>query len=208
MALGLQTYSSSIFEYDPGYPAIESYAPSSSGGAFPTTRFTFPAITRQTSIALSPRAPTPRESCALPLLAVVHTPFFPASPDFGFWKPWRMIVQTPQPGTEPQRLEEPWEPREQASVVQWKRRSSLPSAAQREAVAVAVARILMVSRQSSKRWIVRRVLLTFKIRSIVKIGWSLFCQLDLNIISTIFRPESSSPSSDTIQIKPNKNNLH
>ncbi|MFS7993878.1 hypothetical protein Hanom_Chr12g01099251 [Helianthus anomalus] len=110
-----------------------------------------------------------------------------------------MTVQTPQPGMEPHKLDDPCEPRGQPSVVQWKRRSSLPSAAQR--VAVAVARVLTASRYSSKRWMVRRVLLIFRIRSMVKIGWSLFCQLDLNIISTMFRPESSSPSSDTM--KPN-----
>ncbi|MFS8006705.1 hypothetical protein Hanom_Chr14g01252341 [Helianthus anomalus] len=107
-----------------------------------------------------------------------------------------MTVHTPQPGTAEQRVVEFREPSEQEMVVQWKRRSSLPSAAHREAVAV--ARVLTASRQSSKRWMVRRVLWTFNIRSIVKIGWSFLSQLDLNIISTMFRPESSGPSSDTV----------
>ncbi|GJZ45241.1 hypothetical protein Tco_0592837 [Tanacetum coccineum] len=144
-------------------------------------------------MALTPRATPTSASCARPLLAVVHTPFRPPSPV----KPWRMTVQTPQPGTEEHKVDEEFKPSEQVTVVQWKRRSSLPSAAQRVAVDASVAWILTVSRQSSKRWIVRRVLLTFKMRSIVKIGWFLFCQLDLNIISTMFRPESSGPSSDT-----------
>lgn len=109
------------------------------------------------------------------------------------------MVQTPQPGTEPQRLEEARAPREQVRVVQWNLSSSFPSAAHLGFFFVLLFALnFTISLQSSKRWIVLCVFSTFSIRSILHIGLSFFSQLDLNIISTIFLPESSGPSSDTI----------
>lgn len=109
-----------------------------------------------------------------------------------------MMVQTPQPGTEPQRLEEPRAPSEQVKVVQWNLRSSFPSAAHLGFFFVLLLAFnLTISLQSSNRWMVLCVLCTFNIRSILHIGLSFFSQLDLNIISTMFLPESSGPSSDT-----------
>lgn len=110
-----------------------------------------------------------------------------------------MTVQTPQPGTEPHKLDEPCAPSEHVRVVQLKRSNSLPSAAHLGSRLVFVlARNLTASRQSSNFWMVRLVLWTFRIRSIMQIGLSFFSQLDLKIISTMFRPESSGPSSETV----------
>lgn len=111
------------------------------------------------------------------------------------------MVQTPHPGTDPQRLDEPRAPRVQPRLVQWNRKSSLPSAAHLGFFLVLVsARFFTASLQSSNRWIVFWVLWTFNIRSILQMGLSFFSQLDLKIISTMFRPESSGPSSDTVPI--------
>jgi hypothetical protein len=108
-------------------------------------------------------------------------------------------VQTPQPGTAAHKAEEPRAPSGQDKVVLWNRRSSLPSAAQRGFFLVGLdARDFTESLHSSNRWIVRWVLWTFNIRSILHIGDSLFNQLDLKMISTMFRPESSGPSSETV----------
>uniref|UniRef100_A0A7C9APL8 Uncharacterized protein n=1 Tax=Opuntia streptacantha TaxID=393608 RepID=A0A7C9APL8_OPUST len=108
------------------------------------------------------------------------------------------MVQTPQPGTELHRLEEPRAPREHVKVVQWNLSSSLPSAAHLGFFLVLLlARSLTKSLQSSNRWMVFCVLWTFNIRSILHIVRSFFNQLDLNIISTMLRPESSGPSSET-----------
>lgn len=209
IAFGLKTTSSSRFEQIPAYPATESYDAtdtcSSSDGASSTTRFTLPAITRHTSIALRVASPHTTESWALPLLAVVLTPFaFPWSPlpppQLPPWKPCLMMVQTPQlPCTEAQREEEPRAPSAHVKVVQWNRKSSLPSAAHLGFFLVLPsARFFTVSLHSSNRWMVRWVLCTFSIRSILHIGLSFFNQLDLKIISTMFRPESSGPSSETV----------
>jgi hypothetical protein len=65
------------------------------------------------------------------------------------------------------------------------------------------ARVFTASLQSANRWIVRCVLWTFNIRSILQIGLSFLSQLDLKMISTIFRPESSGPSSDTADMAKN-----
>jgi len=114
------------------------------------------------------------------------------------------MVQTPQTGIEPHKLEEPSEPREQVKVVQWNLNSSLPSAAHLGFFLVLLsARVFTASLQSSNRWIVRCVLWTFNIRSILQIGLSFLSQLDLKMISTIFRPESSGPSSDTADMAKN-----
>lgn len=107
-----------------------------------------------------------------------------------------IIVQTPQEGTELQRLEEARAPSEQLRVVQWNLSNSFPSAAH---LGFFFALNFTISLQSSNRWIVLCVLWTFNIRSILHIGLSFFNQLDLNIISTMFLPESSGPSSDTIK---------
>ena len=160
-------------------------------------RFTLPAITRHTNMALRSSVHG-RQSWARPLLSVVRTPF--ASPALP-WNPCLMMVHTPQPGTEPHRLEEPREPRAQVKVVQWNRSSSFPSAAQRGFFLVLLfARTFTASRHSSNRWMVLWVLWTFSIRSILQIGLSFFNQLDLKMISTMFRPESSGPSSETVPL--------
>lgn len=141
-----------------------------------------------------------KESWALPLLAVVRTPLLspPALP----WNPCLTIVHTPQPGTEPHKLDAPRAPSAHDMVVQWNRNSSFPSAAHLGFFLVLLsARVFTASRQSSNRWMVRCVLWTFRIRSILKIGLSFLSQLDLKIISTMFRPESSGPSSDTVGIQ-------
>jgi len=133
------------------------------------------------------------ESWALPLLAVVRTPLHSLP-----WNPCLIMVHIPQPGIEPHKVDEPREPREQVSVVQWNLKSSLPSAAHLGFFLVLLsARAFTASLQSSNRWIVRCVLLTFNILSILQHGLSFLTQLDLKMISTIFRPESSGPSSDT-----------
>lgn len=109
-----------------------------------------------------------------------------------------MIVQTPQPGPVAHRAEDSRAPSVHVKVVQWNRRSSLPSAAHLGFFFVLfTARDFTASLHSSNRWIVRWVLWTFNIRSILHIGVSFFNQLDLKIISTMFRPESSGPSSET-----------
>ena len=142
------------------------------------------------------------EACALPLLAVVRTPLH--STDLP-WNPCLMMLQTPHPGIEPQRLDEPRAPSVQVKVVQWNLKSSLPSAAHLGFFLLLLsARVFTASRQSSNRWIVRCVFWTFNIRSIWQIGLSFLSQLDLKIISTMFRPESSGPSSDTVAIKKQK----
>lgn len=134
-----------------------------------------------------------KESWALPLLAVVRTPLHSLP-----WKPCLMMVHTLQPGTEPHKVDEPHEPRLHDRVLQWKRRSSFPSAAHLGFFLVLLsARVLTASRQSSNRWIVRWVLWIFNIRSILHIGLSFLSQLDLKIISTMLRLESSGPSSET-----------
>uniref|UniRef100_A0A2P2IR80 Uncharacterized protein LOC107435832 n=1 Tax=Rhizophora mucronata TaxID=61149 RepID=A0A2P2IR80_RHIMU len=108
------------------------------------------------------------------------------------------MVHTPQPGIERHKLDEPRAPSEHAKVVQWNRKSSLPSAAHLGFFLVLFsARVFTASLQSSNLWIVRCVLWTFSIRSIMKMVLSFLSQLDLNIISTMFLPESSGPSSDT-----------
>jgi hypothetical protein len=109
-----------------------------------------------------------------------------------------MVVHTPHPGTEPHKLEEPRAPSVHEMLVQWNRSSSFPSAAHLGFFRVLFsARFFTASRQSSNRWIVRCVFWTFSIRSILQMGLSFFNQLDLKIISTMLRPESSTPSSDT-----------
>lgn len=207
IAFGLKMINSSRFEYIPECRETESYDAaadkfSSSTGTGTAAvssaiRFTLPAMTRHTNIASRRPSPHSKESWALPLLAVVRTP---AVPPGLHWNPWRMTLQTPQPGMEPHKPVEPREPRSHNKALQWKRNSSLPSAAQRGFFLVlASARVLTASRQSSKRWMVRWVLWTFNIRWILQMGRSFFSQLDLKIISTIFRPESSGPNSETIK---------
>lgn len=111
-----------------------------------------------------------------------------------------MTVHTPQLGSEPHKLDEPRAPSEHVRVVQWNLSSSFPSAAHLGFFLVLLfARIFTASLQSSNRWIVRCVLWTFSIRSMLQIGLSFLSQLDLKIISTILRLESSGPSSDTVR---------
>lgn len=110
-----------------------------------------------------------------------------------------MILQILQLGIELQRLEEPLRPMEQTKVVQWKRRSSLPSATQRGCFFWSlVALVLMESLYSSNLDIVLGVLWTLRMRSILQTGACFFSQLDWNMISTMFLLVSSGPSSDTV----------
>lgn len=197
---------SSRLEYIPACRETESYEAAAidrfsssvavAVAASSEIRFTLPAITRQTNIARRLPSPHSNESWALPLLAVVRTP---GGPPGLHWNPWRITLQTPQPGIEPHKPVEPREPRSHHKALQWNRNSSLPSAAHRGFFLVLPsARVFTASRQSSNRWMVRWVLWTFNIRSILQIGRSFFSQLDLKIISTMFRPESSGPNSETI----------
>ena len=70
-----------------------------------------------------------------------------------------IIVQTPQEGTELQRLEEPRAPSEQLRVVQWNLSNSFPSAAHLGFFFVLLFALnFTISLQSSNRWIVLGVL--------------------------------------------------
>ena len=129
-------------------------------------------------------------------MAVVRIPF-PGTPPATL-KPFLMIPQMLQFGIELQRLEEPLRPMEQTKVVQWKRRSSLPSATQRGCFFGSfVAFVLMESLYSSNLDMVLGVLWTLRMRSILQTGACFFSQLDWNMISTMFLLVSSGPSSDT-----------
>lgn len=141
------------------HPATESYnvptidvaASSSAGGTSSATRFTLPAITRHTSIALCPSVQPMRESWATPLLAVVRTPLHSLP-----WNPCLMMVHTPQSGIELHKLDDPRAPRAHVRLVQWNRSNSFPSAAHLGFFLVLFnARVLTTSLQSSNRWIVR-----------------------------------------------------
>lgn len=113
-------------------------------------------------------------------------------------KPFLMILQTEQVGIELHKLDEEFRPSEHIKVVQWKRRSSLPSARQRGCfLASLVALILMLSLYSSNFEIVFGVFWTFNMRSILQTGACFFSQLDWNMISTMFLLVSSGPNSDT-----------
>lgn len=195
MALGFITNISSRF----ASLATESYPSASSPTSAPAPAHrTLPAITLHTIIALlNPTELSDKlnASCARPLLAVVRTPFWA-----GGVNPWRMAEQTPQ-ADEPQRELDPFKPSAQLMGAGKKRSSSLPSAAAR-----ADERDLTAPRWASKRARVRGGLCTFRMRPTWQMGrgddgcvrgcaWC--CQLDLKIISTMLRPESSGPSSDT-----------
>ncbi|KAI8550961.1 hypothetical protein RHMOL_Rhmol06G0147700 [Rhododendron molle] len=105
------------------------------------------------------------------------------------------MLQILQLGIELHRLEEPFRPKEQRRVVEWKRRSSLPSATHRGCFLVDLD--LMESRYSSNFAIVLGVFWTFRMRSILQTGDCFLSQLDWNMISTMFLLVSSAPSSDT-----------
>lgn len=115
-------------------------------------------------------------------------------------KPFLMMLHTAQEGMELHKLEEPLRPSEHIRAVQWKRRSSLPSAAQRGCfLGRRPALALMVSLYSSNLDMVLGVFWTFNMRSILQTGMFFFSQLDWNMISTMFLLVSSAPSSHTVQ---------